>query len=41
VLGGRVSVNDQVDPVHVDAAGGDVGGDHDAHRTGPERGEVP
>ena len=31
LLGGRVGVDHQVDAVHVDAAGGDVGGDHDSH----------
>jgi hypothetical protein len=41
VLGGRIGVDDQVDSVDMDAAGGDVGGDHDPHRPGPERGEVP
>ena len=41
VLGRRVGVNDQVDPVHVDAAGGDVRRDDDPDRAGRERGEVP
>ena len=41
VLGWRVGVDDQVDPVHVDAPGGDVGGDQDADRAGRERGQVP
>src|SRR6185312_3830830 len=41
VLGGRIGVDDQVDAVDVDAAGGDVGGDHDPRDAGDERGEVP
>src|SRR6516162_6168464 len=41
VLSGRVGVDDQVNAVHVDTARGDVGGDHDPHRSGSERGEVP
>ena len=40
VLGGRVGVDDEVDAVHMDAAGGDVGGDQHAHGPGGERREV-
>src|SRR5262249_9082473 len=36
VLGGRVSVDDQADAVHVDAAGSYVGGDHYAGGSGGE-----
>ena len=40
VLGRRVDVDDQLDVVDVDAAGGDVGGDQHADGAGGERGEV-
>ena len=41
VLGRRVGVHHQVDAVHVDAAGGDVGRDHGADLAGGERRQVP
>jgi hypothetical protein len=40
VLGGRVGVDDEVDAVHMDAAGGDVGSDQHAHGPGGEGREV-
>jgi hypothetical protein len=41
VLGRRIGVNDQVDPVHVDTAGRDVRRDDNPDRAGREGGEVP
>ena len=41
VLGGRVDVDDELDTGDVDPAGGDVGGDHDAHGPRGERAHGP
>src|SRR5690606_20232788 len=41
VLGGRVDVDDELDVVHVDPAGRDVGGHEHPDGAGGERGEVP
>ena len=40
MLGRRIDVDDDGDVIHVDAAGGDVRGDEDAHRPVAEGGEI-